>query len=175
MFRIVSPIGILGMAALMFLIRRRNSSPKRVAGPCRPFRMLVSALTVLCTVLLAVSGFTASVVLARPMTGYLLLSHVAVGGMFAVCLAATALWWAEAHRAETLEEVDTSGRDGGRVSVIRKSFFWCFVAFGFGSTVTVLLSMTPVFGLDSLGVLAELHRWCALLMVMAGIGFGMSE
>jgi hypothetical protein len=125
-------------------------------------------------VLLAVSGFTTSVVLGRPMTGYLLLGHVAVGGMFIVCLAATALWWAEAHRARTLEEVDASGRGGGRVGVVRKAFFWCFVAFGFGSAVTVLLSMTPVFGPDSLGVVAELHRWCALLLVMAGIGFGMS-
>lgn len=167
MFRIVSIVGIVGMTALMYHVRRTSNGKGVSEGYVICVRTVVAFLTLACALLLAFSGFTATII-GRPMTGYFLLGHVAVGGVFIVCLAATALWWAEAHGASNLKDAEGSG-------VARKAFFWCFVAFGCGSAVTILLGMVPVFGSEGVAVLSELHRWCALLVVMAGIGFGMSK
>jgi hypothetical protein len=172
MFRVVSIVGIVGMAALMWFVRKRGGGKKVSEGCVISVKTVVAFLAFVCASLLALLGFTATI-LGRPMTGYLLLAHVAVGGAFTVCLAATALWWAEAHGVGRLEEVDESGSGGDRLGVLRKTLFWCFVVLGFGSVATALLSMVPVFGPDGIDVLSALHRWCALLLVMVGIGFGM--
>jgi hypothetical protein len=174
MFRVVSIVGIVGMAVLMYHVRRRSNGKRVSQGYVICVRTVVAFLTLVCASLLALSGFTATVV-GRSMTGYLLLAHVAVGGVFIVCLAAAALWWSEAHGVSSLKDAEGSGSAGGRPGVVRKTFFWCFVAFGCGSAVTILLSMVPVFGSEGVAVLSELHRWCALFLVMVGIGFTMSR
>jgi len=174
MFRIISIVGIVGMTALMFRVRRQGNGNGFFEDHARSVRTTIAFLTFLCAGLLALSGFTATVI-GRPMTGYFLLGHVAVGGAFIVCLAATALLWAEAHGGGDLKNAAGAGAAGQRWGVIRKTCFWCFVAFGCGSAVTILLGMVPVFDSEGVGVLSELHRWCALLVVMAGIGFGASK
>jgi hypothetical protein len=166
------------MAVLMGLIRliggrrgRERSIPCRL-GPL--FEKLVFGGTVLSAAALAISGFTATWILGHSMQGYLLLFHVAVGGVFAFGLTVLAFLWSETYRLErsdptVMDRVSTevTQAPGGRF------FYWCFLGFGLATAVTALISMTPLFGSDGITTLYDTHRWCALFATLSLTGLVM--
>jgi len=129
---------------------------------------------------LALSGFYASIVVQSPLQRYLLLGHVSAGIVFAASLVALALLWAESCRFVQPARAGSSDSspipaEGRPFSAGKKFFFWCFLAAGLTSALTVLLSMTPLFGTAGMDLLAEVHRWSALVSVLAAMGFVLSR
>lgn len=175
MFQIISLVGILATVALVVRIcldlSRGDVLKVRTASRFGQIRAFVAAMTVLSAITLACSGFGGSLVTGHVLSGYLLMGHVAAGGGFIVCLAASALLWSEKCRLCACGRTDEPVCDDGQWTVSRKTFFWCFLAFGFGTALTTLISMVPLFHSDLLHILKEVHRWCALLLVMSGVGF----
>jgi hypothetical protein len=182
MFRIVSLIAIVSLA--LFLLGLRLTKGKRPTSASSYKRPLVEwaalAGTSISFLYLALSGFYASIVVQSPLQGYLLLGHVSAGIVFAASLVALAVLWAESCRFVQAVRADSSDSspipaEGRPFSAGKKLFFWCFLAAGLTSALTVLLSMTPLFGTPGMDLLAEVHRWSALVSVLAAMGFVLSR
>ena len=163
MFRLVAIAGIAGMVLIVALVRPFTGRGK--GGPNgRPrFRWtsaLVSAATFACTLALAVTGFGATLYLGEALSGYPRLAHMALGGLFVFLLCGLAFFRCADYAQAGF-------------SVVRRFFFWSFLATGLAAAVAILPSLTPWADADTIGSLYEAHRWCALAAVMAFIGLGL--
>ena len=168
MFRLVSIIAILAAVVVFGLARTKRSSVKQAAQSSAKLGAVFGLLTFIATLLLTASGFRASLLDQELMTGLPLLVHVAAGSIFVVSLAMWALCRAETHR------IVISASDpqrGPATDNLRAILWWCFVAAGLVTALTILASMAPIFGEHGMESLYEGHRWAALLLVTAGIGF----
>lgn len=125
--------------------------------------MLLYVALMLSVLVLAVTGFWASLVTGHEMSGLLLMTHVSAGGAFAVILAIFAVFQAERSR------VDRFGNLSGIV-VARRVSFWALLATGLLVTLTTMLSMTPLFGTYGQQVLYETHRYGAVASIIAVLG-----
>ncbi len=182
MFRTVSLIAIVSMAMVLLGLRLAKGRAAASASSYRRSLVEWAALagTSLSFLYLALSGFYASIVVQSPLQRYLLLGHVSAGIVFAVSLVALAVLWAESCRFVLGASGDSSDSssipaEGRLFSAGKKFFFWCFLAAGLTSALTVLLSMTPLFGTAGMDLLAEVHRWSALVSVLAAMGFVLSR
>ena len=63
-------------------------------------RKLVFLLAILCFVVLVVTGFTPMIFLGKLITSWWLMIHATVAPIFAVCIAALAVLWAEKNRLD---------------------------------------------------------------------------
>ncbi len=179
MFQTISLIGLI--ATLILVVRvcldlNREHLLKAVAT--RGFgaiKLLVAAMTVLAAVILALSGFGGSLMAGRDLSGYLLMGHTAAGGGFIVCLALTAVLWAEECKMGACDIENKSSGIYGRWTAGRRFFFWSFLAFGLCVAVSIFVSMLPLFPSEYLHVLKDVHRWCGLLLILSGLGFSFSK
>ena len=125
---------------------------------------------------LAVSGFMYALFFTQSLTGYPLLFHVILGGIFAVCLpivvvlqAQVYTFWSEG--AEFATKFKGSSKRSGPVTLVEKILFWLFVISGFLLILTALSSMLPAFSLrDQLG-LVDIHRYSGLVALLSSIAF----
>jgi len=187
-FQIVSTLGIVGAAGLCVLhwlaIGRRMPRPglgQRVFlrySLWERFLHLVLAVTFL---VLAVTGFWASIGWGGPMTGYTLMIHTTCGAVFAVAVAAMLVTWAADH---AFTDADCRWLAGGgccstradlpagRFNASDKIYFWLAAPLTLALLLTMLLSMVPVLGTAGQHLMYEVHRWCALGMVVLTIWHG---
>jgi hypothetical protein len=87
------------------------------------------------------------------LTGYLLLAHTSMGGLFAVSLALLALVRA--------------GRPGA--GLLHGFFFWLLLVTGFGLIVTASLMMLPVLSSDDIHGALSMHRYLSYFAVGSGV------
>jgi len=147
------------------------------------FKKLVYLVALLCFCVLAVNGFFAAVVLEKSISGYWIMLQTTAGGVFAVCVAILAVMWARRHRFNesdwpglqhileriTLtksageEPLNKSGRLGQKIT------FWLLVVLALPLILSMVSSMFTLFGTDGQKLLLELHRYSALLFVLAAI------
>ncbi|HNT36349.1 MAG TPA: hypothetical protein PKH07_15290 [bacterium] len=125
--------------------------------------MLLYIALVLSILVLAATGFWASLVTGHEMTGLVLMTHVSAGGAFAVILALFAVLQAERSRMDRL-----NGLSG--IAMARRVSFWALLGTGLVVTLTTMLSMTPLFGTYWQQVLYEVHRYGAVAAVIAALG-----
>ena len=174
MFRLYVIIGIAGMLVFMALVRFIQKSAMNKPGMSLIEKLLFLA-NILAVLILAASGFAATVCLQKPMEGYLLLLHVALGEALIVFLAASAFVWAESARLVA----DDAPFEGCVIrqswSGLKKLFFWAVLGLGTIAALTIMFSMVPLFGTECLEVLYEAHRICSLLLTMAFMGFIISK
>ena len=123
---------------------------------------LIYAATSFCFLALFATGLFHVIVLRERMTGYLLYFHVTVGGVFAVCLLALTMIWAEHNRFEGAGSAE-------RFTTGQKFCFWTAITLGLVSLVAVLLCMVPLFGLEGLEWLYQVHRYSAFIMAIAAL------
>lgn len=182
MFRMVSliAIGLMAISLLGFRLTKGRRPASVSSDRLRPAEWLALAGTSISFLYLALSGFYASIVVQSPLQRYLLLGHVSAGIVFATSLVALAVLWAESCRFVQPARAGSSASspipaEGRPLSAGKKLFFWCFLAAGLTSALTVLLSMTPLFGTSGMDLLADVHRWSALVSVLAAMGFVLSR
>jgi hypothetical protein len=136
-----------------------------------------------CVLLLALTSFGA---MARfgAIGGWALFVHMVGAGMFTTVLPVIALTWAAAHwcccdcrdktemnpcRGDDEAEGHTVGNEPtvGHFFWLAKLCFWTILAAGWVVTMTMLISMLPLFGTDGLNALLNVHRYAGLIVVVA--------
>jgi hypothetical protein len=153
-------------------------------GKCdrRPRWALLTKLIYLSTfasvLVLGVTSFY-SVIDHGAMHGWFLLIHVASAGGFVVCLMLIALIWALPSRPcagsnvradDPLHETKSAARFGS----ITKLCFWLILISGVVTAGSMLLSMLPLMGTESLLQMITLHRYAGLVLVVSMLIHGYS-
>jgi len=177
-------LGVLAVMAVLMLVhlllvhlpRRRRMAPA-MNQPIRYNwweRLLHLALT-FSFLALAVSSLV-PVCRGQAMTGWLLMGHVAIGGVFAGSLAAMAVTWGHSHRFVAGDAGWMSARGGwfgktlapaGRFDPLQKTLYWLILALGLALILSAALSMVPLLDQDGLAILMDIHRYAGLAMVAA--------
>lgn len=168
MFRLASIIAILAAILLFIILKAKRAKTTHKSATSNKLATLAGLLTLIATIALTASGFKASIFDQQLMSGYPLLLHVAAGSVFIVALALWALCRSEANRIilRSTDTPKTTPNDN-----LRAIHWWCILAAGLVTALTMLASMLPIFGAHGLELLYEAHRWAALLLLLAGIGF----
>ncbi len=126
---------------------------------------------------LAASGFLFSLLSSQRMYGFILLLHVTVGGLFAVCLSLATILRARHYRLDTEsikrdKDAQAPGKKGSSQISWPTLFFWVCVASGFCLIISALTLMLPYFTVNSQLDLFEVHRYSALVALLSAIAFG---
>ena len=167
MLRMLILLGLLVAIALplidavMFRPRRRA-----LAGPglLRGER-LIYWVYVLAVLLMAVSSLFMLLIGDR-MHRWMLILHMSVAPLFAVALTALAVLWAEQNTRER-SVGDPSYAD--RFHPGEKFAFWVVVLAGLVTITTAMLGMMTWFGSDGQAVLLDVHRYGALVLLIATV------
>jgi formate dehydrogenase subunit gamma len=181
-FQIASSVGIAGAVVVCILhylaVGRKAAHPglgERAVRRYNLWERLIHAVLLLSFLVLAVTGFWASIGWGGPMEGYVLMLHTTCGATFAVTLMVGMLTWAKDHafsaadgrwlrKGGCLEEV--KDLPAGRFNAADKIFFWLA---GLGTLVallSMLLSMMPLLGQAGQHLMYDVHRWSTLALVV---------
>ena len=125
---------------------------------------------------LATSGFIFSLLSSQRLYGFILLLHVTVGGLFAICLSLATIMRARHYSLDT-ENIrqDKNAQISGGKSTFQISwqtiFFWIFVASGLCLIISALTLMLPYFTVNVQLDMFEIHRYSALVSLLSAIAF----
>jgi len=124
----------------------------------------------LCIILLAVTGFVTVIILGKPISTYLLLIHVSLAPIFAICMAIATLVWAPKNNFnkndwETFCSLASSKKEK-RNELWQKISFWLIIVLTLPIILSILLSMYPLFGSKIQHSLLTTHRYSTLLFVI---------
>jgi hypothetical protein len=127
---------------------------------------------------LAASGFFFAIFIRRGLYGFPLILHVVAGAVFAACLTLAAFLRARRYtfNPEPLSlpgdlagvrkfKIPASAQDWA------KGFFWVFLLAGLSLVASALLPMLPWFPYKGQIILFDVHRWGALVSLVAAIAF----
>ncbi len=138
------------------------SRARRALDRCNAVAYVVLAASVL---VLGWTGLVGAGFAGRALTGYPLLVHVGLGGVFGVALAVVAVLRAECCR---FRPGASSGEPGFGTG--RKLLFWVIAALGLAALLSTMCMMLPVFGTHDQRRLLEVHRYGGLLVLTATLG-----
>jgi formate dehydrogenase subunit gamma len=187
MFRLLVLAGIAAVIAATlghFLV----FGPKRVpAGKdgliVRRFSIwerFIHTITVLGFLLLALTGFYSVVVLGSPLHGWLWVLHIASAPLFGIGVLLMLMTWAK-DGCFAACDWEWALKFGGylwgdkhapaeRFNGGQKGYFWMAAALGFVMLVTGLGRAVPLLDTTGQEVLYQIHRFAALLFILAGLG-----
>lgn len=134
----------------------QQSASQALPKPLRVLKALAYLATALALLVLALTGFYPLLILRQNLTGYLLIIHVTAGGVFAACLTILAVMSAHNHRF-------TSGR------LLRKLCFWIIVLSALPLSLSIALSMFPLFGTTGQFFMADTHIYSAYVFSAAAV------
>jgi len=151
-------------------------------SPAEVLRKLVYLLTLLCFVILAITGFYPTLVLGEHISGYLLMIHATFAPIFAICLAILAVMWS-GHCRFTGNDWPWFQRIVQRVTLAKSAdegtqcqsslgqriTFWLIIFLALPLILSIVLSMFPYFGTYWQGLLLCVHRYTALAFALAAI------
>lgn len=178
MFLEGSIMGFVGAGALMLL--HLLMSKTQAAGATRPVRNLppgarilqglahLAGWTVLVAVILLTCTGWSGVWQARPLTGYALMAHVAIGVMFALALA---IWVTLTAERYTLAAERHSAAANPAPGWIQRLCFWMMAALSLPLILSIALNLFPLFSQSQQRALAQCHRYSALGFVLAAWSF----
>ena len=140
------------------------------------FRKLAFLLGLLSFVVLLLTGFL-PVLLGGRLHGYWLMLHATFAPVFIACAAVIALTGAQEYclckKDGRIFLTLWKNRKAERAccltdnSATPKIGFWLLVTLSLPVTLTMVLSMFPLFGTYGQEVLFQLHRWCTLAFALA--------
>lgn len=141
-------------------------------------RKLAFLLGLFSFVILLLTGFLPPLSGGR-LEGWWLMLHATFAPVFIACVAVVAITGAQHYRfvkqdAEDLAELFRARkvRQGCRLtdcSAAAKAGFWLLAALSLPVTLTMVVSMTPLFGTEGQEWLFKWHRWSALAFALAAI------
>jgi hypothetical protein len=137
-------------------------------GKIRKFIFLLGLLSF---VVLLLTGFT-PLMLGSRLAGYWLIIHATFAPIFIGCTALLALLGAGQYRFKK-EDLNVIGTDYKKsetgvcwladTGIGAKAGFWLLLVLSLPVTLTMVLSMFPLFGTHGQELLYHLHRWCGLV------------
>jgi hypothetical protein len=163
------PFVLICTAALIVLhlaitIVRRG--PRVERPPWSPWEKLVYVATLASVAGLGVTSFF-TVMRFGAMHGWALFAHMVAAGLFVFVLPVLAITWCGVNRFAARSGSEQDGEDAPRFFWLPRATFWVIVAGGLVVTLTMLLSMLPVFGTEGLQSLLDVHRYAGLVVVVA--------
>ena len=142
---------------------------------------LLLPLTLLCTFVLAVTGFVPVIFFGSSPSGYFLLVHVTIVPLFSVCMAVISLVWAHKHvfgendwkylKKRITRNIEDKGSQTGSLEFWQKICFWLIIIMVLPVILSILLSMYQIFGTSGQEFLLQLHRYSTLLYVIVFISY----
>jgi hypothetical protein len=167
LFNTIMPFALVSVVILMVLhlaisLIFRGASAER--SKWNLWDVLIYLGTLGCVAVLGVTSFGA-VMRYGMLDGWPLFLHMCGAGAFTAVLPLLALSWAHINRFEVGPGADQTRAP--KFSWLPKLMFWLILAGGFVVTMTMLVSMLPIFGSDGLHTLLDLHRYSGLVVVVA--------
>lgn len=156
---------------------------KRKSSPVDVLRKLVYLLALFSFVVLSITGFYPTLVLGEHISGYLVMVHVTFASVFVVSLAVLAVMWAgkccfkrgdcpvTRRLIEWFTGVKGPEEEAARESfgVGQKVFFWLIIVLALPLTLSIILSMFPLFGTHCQEFFLAMHRYVALAFALIAI------
>jgi cytochrome b subunit of formate dehydrogenase len=139
-------------------------------------RKLVYLLALLCFVVLFVTGFYSKLIYGTTISGYWLMIHATFAPVFAICLAVLAVMWAYNCRLnkkywpwlQKILQRETANQDiPHKHEFSQKICFWIIVGLAVPLILSIVLSMFRFFGTHWQELLADTHRYIAIVFVLA--------
>ena len=149
--------GLRGPAGLMKLKLRAFAMliPKKGMSVIGILKRLALAVGLICFVLLLITGFL-PLVFGHHLNGYMLMLHATCAPVFVVCVAFLGLTWAKANafvgdNGKALLKLlgismSPSSRADKDFGLLSKCCFWCLLTLSLPLTLSIILSMFPLFG-----------------------------
>jgi formate dehydrogenase subunit gamma len=185
LFQIISIIGIGGALAAIpvhyLLIARRAPHPGLGMRGVKRYNLwerLVHLALLMSFLVLAVTGFVASIGWNGPMKGYMLMLHTTSGAVFAVSVGCMLVTWAADHAFTQADGrwfrgggccTPVKELPAGRFTGGEKVYFWLAGLLTLAALVSMLMSMVPVLGTEGQALMYHVHRWSTLVLVVATI------
>jgi len=139
-------------------------------------RKLVYLLALLCFVVLFITGFFSRLVLGQTISGYWLMLHAIFALVFAICVAILAVMWAYNCRLnkkywpwlqKILQQDMTDSAIPRKHELAQKLSFWLIVLLALPLILSIILSMFTFFGTHWQELLADIHRYIAVVFALA--------
>ncbi len=137
---------------------------------------LLFPLTLLCVAVMALSGFIPPIFFGTHLSGYLLMLHVAVSPLFALCIALAGILWAHKHRFEQadwqvfralfLPNANGSVTQKAKNEFWNKVCFWSVITLSVVAITSIVASMYKIFGTHGQELLLQFHRFSTLLLII---------
>jgi len=190
MFRTISITGFIIVFSGVIL----HCLVTRFAGPLTPSKSirrkgllrLIDVLTLpayvaalICCDTLIITGFVPALFFEKPISGYWLMVHVSVGGVFSACLAFLVLTRAHRNRFKAADcpklqnilnqENEFQRTNSAYFILAKKICFWLIALLALPVLMSIVLSMFPIFGTDMQHLLMQLHRYSALALALTAV------
>ena len=166
MFRTLTIVSVVVTVAIVLaarvMIRDAGKKTALQAGRFPWLEQLAALVFWLSLVALAGTGFLGATLVCRPLTGYLILLHVACGALIAVSFAGLAVFRAE-HYKFTVED------KAQRYSIVQKVCFWLIAVGVLVLAFSSVISMFRLLGTHYQILAVSIHRCGALMVLLAAI------
>jgi len=169
--RLLDPLRFLVfLMTLIFVEQKWN-----FAGALRKLILLVALF---CLIVLAVTGFVPSVIYDEAIGSWWLFIHAIMAGIFAVCMAALAVLWADRNRFDKnyLPWLNTILRRQPKSTVTPERYeleikicFWGIFVLMVPVILSAIVSMFKIFGTHGQEVLLQIHRYCTFFLTILAI------
>jgi len=183
MFRTIS-IAVIGAVLAFLLLHRIFFHPRtiRVEQPgshwmWKWFKRLVYLATAGSFLILAGTGFYASLIDGQPLHGYFLMIHATFAPVFSVCITLCALLWAQNHVFKRTDiacpclakicSIPEAEKHPCGFQLGRKICFWILLLTSIPLIVSMVVSMFPIFGTEGQMALYHINRVSALILLLA--------
>jgi len=123
-------------------------------------------------IFLSLTGFFFALFISRGLHGYLLLLHVAVGGVFALTLAVLVVLRAKLFSSPgtwKIGKISQKQENATSINLQQAAAAWLVVIAGLFQVVGSLVLMMPLFSTEINRDITALHRWVGLLALLAAV------
>jgi len=164
-FVLICTAGLIVLHLIITFVRRGQRVER---PPWSLWEKLVYLATLVSVAGLGVTSFF-TVMRFGAMHGWALFAHMVAAGMFTFVLPVLAITWCGVNRFAVQSGPEKDSEDAPRFFWLPRATFWVILAGGLVVTLTMLLSMLPVFGTEGLQSLLDVHRYAGLVVVVAMI------
>lgn len=169
--RILDPLRLVVFFIMLLFVEQKWS----LIGALRKLAFL---LALLCFAVLVVTGFTPIISTGKSITRWWLMIHATFAPVFAACLAALAVLWADKNRLDknyypwlnrALQRQPKSTTPPEKYELCLKISFWLILLLSLPMIFSAILSAFAWFGTDWQGILLQIHRYSTLLLSLFAI------
>ena len=165
MFRLITIISVALTVGVVMMMGKKLAVPAGVVqkkGRYPLLEGLVALAMWVSLIVLVCTGFCGASLLGHSLKGFMTLIHVSFGTLFAISIAVLAVFRGEAY-------CFGAGETSGRFSIAQKVCFWIIALCGLVLILSILTSMLRLFGTDGQLLSAWVHRFSALIALLAAI------